>query len=60
MPSRQEELMGGMHHFLPAEVPDVDGNLFFPGEGASPIIDLDAFGGLFAFVEFALRQGFHQ
>ena len=43
--------MGGVHDFLPAEVPHIQPDLFVAGQGNRPGRHLDALGALHAGVE---------
>src|ERR1039457_5904536 len=52
--------MGGVHHFLAAEIPDVERHFFGRVERTRPVADLDAFGGLFPLVEFASNESLDQ
>lgn len=46
----EEKLVGGVHDFLAAEVPDVDSNVGTVA-GKLPVLDVDAFGFGFVGVE---------
>src|ERR1039457_217673 len=52
--------MGGVHHFLAAEVPDVERHFFGWVERTGPVADLDAFGGLFTLVELTGDESLDQ
>src|ERR1035441_4227709 len=52
--------MGGVHHFLAAEVPDVERHFFGWVERTGPVADLDAFGGFFTLLEFAGDESLDQ